>query len=124
MSNTIPRIIGLLKDDPEKWGVDSDIFKKEDYLVDESIKKDLTWKPETSLEEFKEIKEMEVLKDSKRDMYNIVSGYQEGGLKEISDQEITFVCKEYYLVEDVFIHKMIEYLEQNISKLSDNSHSE
>ena len=124
MSNTIPRIIGLLKDDPEKWGVDSDIFKKEDYLVDESIKKDLTWKPETSLEEFKEIKEMEVLKDSKRDMYNIVSGYQEGGLKEISDQEITFVCKEYYLVEDVFIHKMIEYLEQNIPKLSDNSHSE
>jgi hypothetical protein len=119
--NTIPRIIGLLRDNPDQWEVDPDIFKKEGEgnFVDESgIRKDLTWKPEMTIEEFKKKKEREVLEDSKREMSNIVSGYQEGDLRDIAEQEITFVCKEYYLVDDAFLHKIVEYLNQNVSKLS------
>jgi len=125
--NTIPRIVGLLRDNPEQWEVDPDIFKKEgdgDFVDESSIKKDLTWMPEITIDEFEKIKEKEVLEDSKREMNNIVSGYQEGGIEDITEQEITFVCKEYYLVDDAFLHKMIEYLNQNVSKLSDDSHSE
>jgi hypothetical protein len=124
--NTIPRIVGLLRDNPEQWEVDPDIFKKEgdgDFVDESGIKKDLTWMPEMTINEFEKIKEKEVLEDSKREMNKIVSGYQEGGIEDISEQEITFVCKEYYLVDDAFLHKMVEYLNQNVSKLSDDSHT-
>ena len=42
-------------------------------------------------------------------MNQIVQGYREDGLKEIGEQEITFVCKEYY--DDAFLHKVIEWIE-------------
>jgi len=128
--NTIIPVIRLLRDNPEKWGADTNIFSKEVIddifkFIDESgIKKDLTWKPQMTIEEFEKKKEKEILEDSKIEMSKIVSGYQEGGMKDITEQEITFVCKEYYLVDDAFLHKMIEYLNQNVSKLTDNSHSE
>jgi len=123
--NTIPRIIGMLQENPDSWGVEPNLFNQTDVdSFEAGIKKDLTWKPEITIEEFEKKKEKEILEDSKREMSNIVSGYQEGDMKDISEQEITFVCKEYYLVDDAFLHKMIEYLNQNVSKLPDNSHSE
>ena len=115
--NTIPRIFGMLGENPESWGVDPDVANQTDTVSFEAgIKKDLKWKPEMTIEEFEKIKEKEMSK--------IVSEYQEGNMQDISEQEITFVCDEYYLVDDAFLHKMVEYLNQNVSKLSDNSHSE
>lgn len=123
--NTIPRIIGMLQENPDSWGVEPDLFNQTDVdSFEAGIKKDLTWKPEITIEEFEKIKEKEISEDSKREMSNIVLGYQEGGMQDITEQEITFVCKEYYLVDDAFLHKMVEYLNQNVSKLPDNSHSE
>jgi len=56
-------------------------------------------------------KRKDVLDTARKEMDKIVSGYMEGDLQKIEEQEITFVCKEYYLVDDAFLPKMIEWIE-------------
>lgn len=69
----------------------------------------LYWEPEVELDDFiYNIKE-----DSEDAIKDIVSKYQEGGLRDINLQEITFVCDRYYLVDVAFYNKLIEYLKEN-----------
>jgi hypothetical protein len=50
------------------------------------------------------------IKEDGEDEKSIVSRYQEGGLEDIANQEITFKCKDYYLVDIAFYNKIIKYL--------------
>lgn len=40
----------------------------------------------------------------------IIDGYQEGNIDKIEKQEITFICKDYYLVDPAFYRKFTKYL--------------
>ena len=64
-----------------------------------------------------------------RNLEEIVYGYVDNQIGKIVDQEITFVCDKYYLVDPAFYVKYLEYLsdddrkeykpENTLSKLSD-----
>ena len=45
---------------------------------------------------------------------DLVNGYEKGNFKDITYQEITFICDEYYLVDDVFLFKILEKIENEI----------
>ena len=45
---------------------------------------------------------------------DLVNGYKKGDFKDITYQEITFICDEYYLVDDVFLFKILEKIEKEI----------
>ena len=62
-------------------------------------------------DDYEKVMVEQIKEESISHMNQIVQGYQENGMKEIGEQEITFVCKEYYLIDDAFLHKMIEWLE-------------
>lgn len=102
--NQIPRILGEVRENPDKYSVSPDIEQ-------EDLKKDLIWIPEMTIDDYGKVMADEIKNDAISHMQQIVQGYQEDGLKEIGVQEITFTCKEYYLVDDAFLHKMIEWLE-------------
>ncbi len=102
--NQIPRILGEVRENPEKYSVSPDIEQEE-------LRKDLIWIPKMNLDDFEKVMAEEIKKDAMDSMYQIVQGYQDDDMKEIGEQEITFVCKEYYLVDDAFLPKMIEWVE-------------
>ena len=102
--NQIPRILGEIRENPDKYSASPDIEQ-------EDLKKDLIWIPEMNLEDYEKVMAEQVRNDAISKMNQIVQEYQENGMKEIGEQEITFVCKEYYLVDDAFFHKMKEWIE-------------
>jgi hypothetical protein len=69
----------------------------------------LKWIPSMTLEEF-----IESLKFDKEDkLHEITNGYKSGDIENASIQEITFDCDHYYLIEEDYYFKLIEYLENN-----------
>jgi hypothetical protein len=46
----------------------------------------------------------------KNNIKKFIDSYQSDGLKDNEDQEITFICKEYYLVDPAFYSQYLEYL--------------
>ena len=44
----------------------------------------------------------------------IISGYQKSGLDKVTNQELTFICDKYYLVDPGFYQKFIEYLKNPV----------
>ena len=102
--NQVPRILGEIRENPDKYSASPDI-------EEEDLKKDLIWIPGMNIEDYEKVMADEVKNDAISHMNQIVQGYREDGLKEIGEQEITFVCKEYYLVDDAFLHKIVEWIE-------------
>ena len=102
--NQIPSILGEIRDNPDKYSTTPDIGQ-------EDLKKDLIWIPEMDIEDYIRVFGEEIGKKSTSDMNQIVQGYREDGMKEIGEQEITFICKEYYLVDDAFLHKVEEWID-------------
>lgn len=102
--NQIPRILGEIRENPDKYSASPEIEQ-------EDLKKDLIWIPEKTIDEYEKVMAEEVKKDAVSHMNQIVQGYREDGMKEIGEQEITFVCKEYYLVDDAFLHKIEEWID-------------
>lgn len=88
---------------PEKWGSVG--------IPSEGIEKYLVWIPKLTFDEYERLKQDEVSKSVLSEMSQIVSGYKEGDLKEVGVQEMTFVCKEYYLLDEAFLHKVIEWID-------------
>jgi hypothetical protein len=87
----------------EEAKLDNDELKN---MSSANIKKLLYWKPGIELDDYiYNIKE-----DGEDEIKSIVSRYQEGGLEDIANQEITFKCKDYYLVDIAFYNKIIKYL--------------
>lgn len=50
------------------------------------------------------------IETAKQNIKSIVSNYQSGDLQKIDKQEITFICDNYYLLDDVYYFRMKEYL--------------
>ena len=44
-----------------------------------------------------------------RDFQEIIDGYQEGEIEKIKRQEITFICDEYYLLDEDYCDQFIDY---------------
>ena len=44
-----------------------------------------------------------------RDFQEIIDGYQEGEIEKIKRQEITFICDEYYLLDEDYFDQFIDY---------------
>jgi hypothetical protein len=87
----------------EEAKLDNDELKN---MSSANIKKNFYWKPGIELDDYiYNIKE-----DGEDEIKSIVSRYQEGGLEDIANQEITFKCKDYYLVDIAFYNKIIKYL--------------
>ena len=70
------------------------------------------WIPDVSLEDYFKNLVNDIEKEGKSEIKRMVSGYKEGGLSEIKHQEITFDCDEYYLVDDVFLYKILKKLKR------------
>jgi hypothetical protein len=49
----------------------------------------------------------------KNNIKKFIDSYQSDGLKDNKDQEITFICKEYYLVDPAFYSQYLEYLKKD-----------
>lgn len=83
------------------------------------------WVPEISLDNFKEIEKDRVKEVSDNRIQEIVNGYKYSDLSDVSDQEITFICSKYYLLDDAFTFKLKDYLEskKGISKFTNHGHS-
>jgi len=67
---------------------------------------ELKWIPEITYEEFIESKKFN--KDEKLNV--IVDGYKTGDIENVIDQEITFDCDHYYLIEEDYYFKILEML--------------
>jgi len=102
--NEIPRILGEIRENPDIYSVTS-------YIEQEDLIPDLVWIPEVEIDDFEKNMVDEIKRDSMNSMNQIVQGYQDYGMKEVDEQEITFICKEYYLIDDAFLHKLIEWIE-------------
>ena len=84
----------------------------------EYVEKLLYWEPAVSLDDYFEESKQE-LQDN---LENIVSGYKDSDIGEIIDQEITFVCDKYYLVDPAFYTKYLEYLnDKNLDEYKKNN---
>lgn len=84
----------------------------------EYVKKVLEWKPEIELDSY--------IKNFKDELYiqldNLVEGYKDYGLGEVNEQEITFICDKYYLVDPAFYIKYLEYLnDKNLDEYKKNN---
>jgi hypothetical protein len=90
------------EDDKIKIGNDIISLNSDIKLISE-----LKWVPEMTLDDF-----MEKIKFNKEDIIkDITEGYRSGGLNDIDLQEITFDCDYYYLVEEDYYFKLLDYLE-------------
>lgn len=49
--------------------------------------------------------------ERERDISEIVDGYIEGDLENIGTQEITIICDKYYVIDDAFLPKLLDYLD-------------
>jgi hypothetical protein len=63
----------------------------------------LKWVPEKNLQDYKWSYVDEISQTAKAEMKKIVDGYKQGGMIDIKTQEITFICDEYYCVDDAFL---------------------
>lgn len=84
----------------------------------EYVQKLLDWEPAVSLEDYME----EAHKELQERLEDIVSGYVDNQIDKIVDQEITFVCDKYYLVDPAFYVKYLEYLnDKNLDEYKKNN---
>ena len=84
----------------------------------EYVEKLLDWEPTCSLNDYME----ESQKELQERLENIVYGYVNNQMDKIVDQEITFVCDKYYLVDPAFYHKYLEYLnDKNLDEYKKNN---
>ena len=74
----------------------------------EYVAKLFKWEPDIDFDSYKENFKDELQIQIK----NIVDGYQDYGLGEVKEQEITFVCDKYYLVDPAFYKKYLDYLKK------------
>lgn len=112
------QIVDNIRDDSELYG---DVKN----LTDDEISDKLLWIPQISLDEFERDKVSVLKEEFEQQIHRIVNGYKEGGMGEIKSQEVTFICSKYYLVEDKYLPKLVQYLDskKGVSKLTDDSHS-
>ena len=80
-------------------------------LSEDKVRRLLVWVPEMSYVDFMKNSD----EAAKKEIDKIVSEYKEGNLSEIQKQEITFICKDYYLVDVAFYTMFMEYLKLNPS---------
>lgn len=84
----------------------------------EYVQKLLDWEPACSLDDYMEESKQELQKN----LEEIVYGYVDNNIDEIVDQEITFVCDKYYLVDPAFYVKYLEYLnDKNLDEYKKNN---
>jgi hypothetical protein len=84
----------------------------------EYVQKLLDWEPAVSLEDYME----EAHKELQERLEDIVYGYVNNQIDKIVDQEITFVCDKYYLVDPAFYVKYLEYLnDKNLDEYKKNN---
>lgn len=76
----------------------------------EYVKNILTWEPDIDFDSYKENMD-DILHDNVK---KIVDEYQKGNLDKVTNQELTFICDKYYLVDPGFYQKFIEYLKNPV----------
>ena len=86
-------------------------------LEEDSIQDQLIWVPEIEYGDWLDVKREETDNMGNVEIERLVNTYVEGRLDENTDQEITFVCKKYYLVDVAFLSKLLEFIKskKNIS---------
>jgi hypothetical protein len=72
----------------------------------EYVQKLLDWEPSCEIDDYMKEAEQEL----KRNLEEIVYGYVDNQIDKVDDQEITFICDKYYLVDPAFYHKYLKYL--------------
>lgn len=70
------------------------------------------WVPDLSFEDYLEEVKEKIQSNAEEEIKKIVDGYKQGGLTDIKHQEITFDCDEYYLVDDVFLYKILKKIKR------------
>jgi predicted CopG family antitoxin len=86
---------------------------KEEYdieMSDEEVIRKLEWVPEKSFSDFSEEYISKSKENADRGIIEIVGGYQDNNIQDAQEQEITFICDQYYLVDEAYLHKIEEYL--------------
>lgn len=77
----------------------------------------LIWVPEVSFDDYaSDHNGSDAYGSNQNEIDSIVKGYREGDLKDVDKNEITFICKEYYLVDESFYPKLIEYIKSKSNK--------
>lgn len=74
----------------------------------EYVQKILDWKPTLTFDEYMSDGKEELIKN----LEGIVSGYEDSNIDAVIDNEITFVCDKYYLVDPAFYDMYLEYLDK------------
>jgi len=88
-----PEIIDLFNDiSDEDWY---------SYLTDKMI-----LDPDLHIEDYISKSEYDIEGEIKE----VVDGYKEGGLNEVSIQEVTFILKKYYIIDEKYYYKIKEWL--------------
>lgn len=72
---------------------------------------------------YNQMNKKKILKNSRSEIKELVLKYRKGGLRNIKEQEVTFICDEYYLVDDEFLTPIMKYLGKNVSKFANNRHT-
>lgn len=82
----------------------SDVYNpdNEDHYIYDFIE----WVPSITYGEYERI----VIEDTKDEIFNIVDNYEEGNIENINMQEITFSTKNYCLIDNAFLSRLIKYL--------------
>jgi hypothetical protein len=70
------------------------------------------WIPDLSFEEYLEQQKKKLLSECDENISKFVNGYKNTNIEDVKHQEITFICDEYYLVDDVFLHKIIKKIKK------------
>lgn len=73
---------------------------------------DEKWIPEKSFDEYLEDVKKQIKIDLENNTTKLVEGYREGGISEVTHQEVTFMCDEYYLVDDSFLFKILKKIKK------------
>lgn len=69
---------------------------------------DGVWIPDKSKSEYNEEIRNNLLSIRNSDVDGIVNGYKTDSIEEAGNNEITFICNEYYLVDDAFLYKILK----------------
>lgn len=97
-------------DPNETWNIHSD-WKEKGGGNGKFI--DGEWVPDKSFDEYMDDLKKQIKMDLDKNTTELVEGYREGGISEITHQEITFICDEYYLVDDAFLFKILKKIKKN-----------
>jgi len=95
--NNIESFKTYILENPDDFG-----YKGDSDFDDSEFK----WIPELTFEDYKKIN----LVDPKDELYKIVDGYKDSGLKYVENQEVVFVCDKYYLVAEAFYPNLLKYI--------------